>query len=298
MALSFWGWEGNQQPIAAFTKPNSRDKNVMPYELVAYVEEETEFGVVSRMGGDIELLKRFLASGFPVMIEKGFEGPKLEGWMGHYVLVTAYNDADERFTVQDSYYGPDQVMRYEDLKSYWRAFNFTLLVVYPMDRKDEVIGILGPLADEEHSYRLAAEAASNEIYILIGRDQFFAWFNRGTSLMRVQDYAGAAQAYDEAFLLYPSLPEKGRPWRMMWYQTGPYWAYYYTGRYQDVIDLSTKTLDAMSQPVMEESYYWRAPARFALGDNKGAIKDLSSSLEYHPGFEPALIQFEPMEAAP
>jgi hypothetical protein len=253
IALSFWGWEGNQQPIAAFTKPNSRDKNVMPYELVAYVEEETQFGVVSRMGGDIELLKRFLASGFPVMIEKGFEGPKLEGWMGHYVLVTAYSDADKRFSVQDSYYGPNQAMSYDDLTSNWRAFNYTFLVVYPTDRTQDVDNLLGTLGDEEYTYGSAAETASNEIYLLTGRDQYFAWFNRGTSLMWLQDYAGAAQAYDEAFRLYSLLPEKGRPWRMLWYQTGPYWAYYYTGRYQDVIDLATTTLGAMSQPVLEES---------------------------------------------
>jgi tetratricopeptide (TPR) repeat protein len=110
--------------------------------------------------------------------------------------------------------------------------------------------------------------------------------------MRLQDYGGTAQAYDQAFLLYPTIAEKERPWRMMWYQTGPYWAYFYTGRYQDVIDLATKTLDAMSQPVLEESYYWRALARLALSDNKGAIKDLRSSLESHPGFEPALTQLE------
>jgi hypothetical protein len=297
MALSFWDWEGDQQPIAAFTKPNSRDKNVTPYELVEYVEEETEFDIISRVGGNIELLKRFLASGMPVIIEKGFEGPKLEGWMGHYVLVTGYSDAEERFTVPDSFYGPDQGMSYADLDSYWRAFNFAFLV-YPADRKDDVENLLGPLVDEEYSYQSAAKTASNEIYLLTGRDQFFAWFNRGTNLMRLQDYAGAAQAYDQAFLLYPSLPEKARPWRMMWYQTGPYWAYYYMGRYQDVINLATKALDAMSQPVLEESYYWRALARLALGDNKGAIKDLRSSLEYHPGFEPSITQLQELESTP
>ncbi|HET9909072.1 MAG TPA: C39 family peptidase [Anaerolineales bacterium] len=298
IALSFWGWEGDQQPIAAFTKPNSRDKNVMPSELVAFVEEETEFDVVSRAGGNVELLKRFLASGMPVIIEKGFEGPKLEGWMGHYVLVTGYSDAEERFTVQDSFFGPDQGMSYADLESYWRAFNFAFLVVYPADRKDDVENLLGPLVDEEYSYRSAGETASNEIYLLTGRDQFFAWFNRGTNLMRLQDYAGASQAYDQAFQLYPSLPEKGRPWRMMWYQTGPYWAYYYTGRYQDVINLATQTLDAMSQPVLEESYYWRALALLAWGDSKGAIKDLRSSLEYHPGFEPSITRLQQLESTP
>lgn len=231
MALSFWDWEGDQRPIAAFTKPNSRDKNVMPYELTAFVEEKTELMVLTRLGGDIESLKRLIASGFPVIVEKGFEGPKLEGWMGHYVLVTGYSDSDQRFTVQDSFYGPNQVITYQDLKSYWRAFNFTYLVVYAPEREEEIKTILGPHLDEQANDRFAAQIASNDIYAVTGRDRFFAWFNRGTNLVRLQDYAGAAAAYDGAFALYPTIPEKERPWRMMWYQTGPYWAYYYTGRY-------------------------------------------------------------------
>jgi len=298
MALSYWGWEGDQRPIAAFTKPNSRDKNVMPYELAAYVEEETLFMAAVRTGGDIELLKRFLAAGLPVIVEKGFEGPDFEGWMGHYVLVTGYSDQDQIFTLQDSYYGPDQVMDYTDLESYWRAFNFTYLVVYPAERKVELTAILGPQSDEEYNFTYGAQKASDDIYAFAGRDRFFAWFNRGTNLVQLQDYAGAAAVYDEAFALYPTIPEKERPWRMMWYQTGPYRAYYYAGRYQDVINLSATTLDAMSEPVLEESYYWRALARQALGDNKGAIKDLRLALKYHPGFEPALTKLQQLGVTP
>lgn len=298
MALSYWKWEGNQRIIADFTKPNPRDKNVMPYELADYVEEKTQLQTVLRVGGEIQLLKRFLAAGFPVIIEKGFEGRDFDGWMGHYVLVTGYNDPDEQFTFEDSYYGPDQIMEYEKLESYWRAFNFTYLVVYPSELGKEVMAILGPNADEKFNYRYAAQKASNEIYALTGRDQFFAWFNLGDNLLSLQDFTGAASVYDGAFALYPDIPETERPWRMMWYQTGPYWAYYYTGRYQDVINLSTTTLNAMSDPVLEESYYWRALAREALGDNKGALKDLRLSLEYHPGFEPVLAEIKQISITP
>jgi hypothetical protein len=298
MALSYWKWGGSQRIIADFTKPNPRDKNVAPYELVDYVETKTQLQIVLRVGGEIPLLKRFLAAGFPVIIEKGFEGRDFKGWMGHYVLVTGYNDPEQKFTFQDSYYGPDQIMEYGDFESYWRAFNFTYLVVYPSERKEEVMTILGPQADEESNFRFAAQKASDEIYALNGRDQFFAWFNRGDSLVSLQDFAGAASAYDEAFALYPEISENERPWRMMWYQSGPYWAYYYSGRYQDVIELSSSTLNAMSEPVLEESYYWRALSRDALGDSKGAIKDLRSALKYHPGFEPALKQLKQLGITP
>lgn len=292
MALSFWGWQGDQYDIAPITKPNSRDKNVMPYELADYVEAETSLKVISRVGGEIDLLKRFLAAGLPVIVEKGFEGPDFDGWMGHYVLVTGYDDLEQAFTLQDSYYGPDQIMGYADLDRFWRAFNFTYLVVYPPERNEAVMELLGPLADKNLNDLHAAQKASDEITSLTGRDQYFAWFNRGTNLVVLQDYAGAAAAYDQAFALYPPIPEQERPWRMMWYQTGPYWAYFYSGRYQDVIDLATATLDNMSEPILEESYYWRALARESIGDIAGAIEDLRASLKYHPGFEPSLTQLQ------
>ena len=42
--------------------------------------------------------------------------------------------------------------------------------------------------------------------------------------------------------------------RMMWYQTGPYFAYYYSARYQDVINLANTTLnDTISTPT------WKSP---------------------------------------
>ena len=55
MALSYWGWKGNQTDTAAVLKPNKRDKNVMPYEMEAFVEEHTDFQAVVRVGGEIDI---------------------------------------------------------------------------------------------------------------------------------------------------------------------------------------------------------------------------------------------------
>jgi len=293
MALSYWGWEGNQKPIADFVKPNPRDKNVMPYELMGFVEEGTSLRTISRVGGDLELLKQLVAAGFPVMIEKGFEGPGFEGWMGHYEVVSGYDDARQRFTVQDSYIMPNLPVSYADMQAYWRHFNYLYIVIYPAEREDELFAILGPQVDETYNYEYAAQLASDEIYQLSGRDQLFAWFNRGTNLRHLQDYTGAAGAYDEAFKIDAQLaisdPEH-RPWRIMWYETGPYWAYYYTGRYYDVLNLANFTIENMSEPAVEESFYWRALAREALGDLDGAISDYQKALKWHPDWEPALSQ--------
>lgn len=298
MALSFWGWQGDQRPVAQVVKPFSDDKNVMPYELADYVETETEYQVVVRLAGDLPMVKSLIAAGFPVIVEKGFEGAGFDDWMGHYEVVSGYDDATQRFTVQDSYIMPDLPLAYDDLERYWRHFNYTYLVVYPVDRHEEVMSLLGPHADEEFNTRAAAQRASDEIFSLTGREQFFAWFNRGSSLVALQDYAGAAAAYDEAFQLYAQLSPDERPWRLMWYQTGPYWAYFYSGRAYDVMNLATKTLTNMNDPILEESFYWRGLARESTGDLPGAIEDWRTALRFHPDWQPALTQLARVGAAP
>jgi tetratricopeptide (TPR) repeat protein len=290
MDLSFWKWKGDQRDTAAYMKPNPRDKNVMPYEMVDFVNTQTDLKALFRVGGDLDMLKKLIAAGFPVIVEKGFEGPNFDGWMGHYEVVNAYDDKRARFTVQDSYIMANLPIPYDDMEKNWRAFNYTYVVVYPPDREADVMAILGPQADQTYNYQYAAQKASDEIYTTTGRDQYFAWYNRGSSLVGLQDYAGAANAYDQAFAIYPSIPEKQRPWRMVWYQTGPYFAYFYSGRYYDVLTLATSTIDNASEPAIEESFYWRAMANTALGQTDSAITDYRTSLQWHPGFEPSLYQ--------
>jgi tetratricopeptide (TPR) repeat protein len=301
MALTFWGWKGDQTKTAPVLKPNSRDKNVMPYEMLDYVTQQTDFKAVLRVGGDLELLKRLIAGGFPVVVEKGFEVSG-EGWMGHYEAVVGYDDGASRFSAEDAYAQKDDntplTVPYTDMLTSWRAFNFVYLVIYPADREPAVLSILGPQADEQANYQYAAKKASDEIPALTGRDLYFAWYNRGSSLVSLQDYAGAAAAFDQAFTMYPDIPEKKRPWRMLWYQTGPYFAYFNTGRYLDVINLASTTVGTTSEPALEESFVWRARAEAAAGNNPAAIDDLHTALKWHPGYTPALDELANLGAAP
>lgn len=291
MALTYWGWEGERTDVGPVVKPFDLDKNVMPYEMADYVNNHTEFNALVRAGGDLDLLKRLVAEEFVVVVEKGiflkdYNGKM--GWLGHYAVVSGYDDAKQEFMTQDSYFSADYPVSYDELFKQWRSFNYTYLVIYPVEDEQKLMQALGPSADEEASYRIAAQTAADEAVSLTGLQQFFAYFNRGTSLTQLQDYAGAASAYDVAFQLMAALPEADRPWRMMWYQTGPYFAYYYTSRYWDVINLATNTIDSAAEPYLEESFIWRARARAILGDNQGAAEDVRKSLEYHPGFGPGL----------
>ncbi|MEA3440336.1 MAG: C39 family peptidase [Chloroflexota bacterium] len=302
MALSYWGWDGDKDTLGPVVKPDPKDKNVMPYEMADYVLNNTDLGVVVRVGGDLDTIKRFVSAGYPVLVEKGTYLRDLTGvvsWMGHYQVVTGYDDGKQEFITQDTYVGPDHTVPYDEMIRNWRAFNYTYLIIYPPEEQAQVMALLGTDADETTNYQHAAQLASDEIFALEDIDQYFAWFNRGTNLMYLQDYAGAADAYNNAFAIYAGLPTDDRPWRMLWYQTGPYFAYFYSQDYWNVVNLADTTLNAMqSDQNLEESYYWRAMAKAALGDTAGAIADYRTSLKYHPGFAPALYQLELLGATP
>ncbi len=292
MTLHFWGWQGSQVDTAAVLKPMQNDRNVMPYELARFVLDHTSYAVAIRSAGTLTDLKRLIAAGFPPIVEKGFNESDVEkkyGWMGHYNLLTGYDDEAGQFIVQDSFLGPDHPVGYEMMSAGWRAFNYIYLVVYPSERREEVIRLLGPNADESYNQTLAIENARGETDMLTGQDLAFGWFNLGTSLVNVNDYGPASLAFDEARYA-------GLPWRMLWYQTGPYFAYFYSGRYQEVIDLADQVL--IQRDDLEESWYWRGMARLALGETQAAIDDLRNALVKHPGFPPAVVKLQELGALP
>lgn len=289
--LTYWGWQGTQADAASVLKPNQDDKNVSPAELYAYLLTQS-FDAYIRMGGTQDLLKHFIAAGYPPIVEKGFDVPD-KGWMGHYGVVTAYDDQRKVFTIQDTYLGPNIKMSYADFDRNWRAFNYLYLVVFPAGAKRdaEVVSMLGEMADLDHSYRVALARAQAEAPKLAGQDAAFAWFNVGTSLTYLQDYAGAAAAYDQARKI-------GLPYRMLWYQFGPYRSYYLIGRYQDIVDLATFAIKSANIPAIEESYYWRGMAELGLGQRDPAIADFREALKQHPGFKLVVDELTTLGLAP
>ena len=114
MALNYLGWDGNRDMIAKVIKPGIQDPkldfiqqgrsdvNVMPYELEDYVNEQTQFKALSRLGGDIDIAKKLIAAGFPFIAEKGYYEKDYTGriaWLGHYQFVTGYDDAKQELIV-------------------------------------------------------------------------------------------------------------------------------------------------------------------------------------------------------
>ncbi len=312
MALNYWGWTGDRDDVAAVVKPGVQDpsldfiqqgrwdKNVMPYEMANFVVDQTEFNVLTRYGGDLEVVRRMIASGYPVLVEKGYYEADYTGkvaWLGHYLFTTGYDDTTEEFIVQDAYLEPGKNMRvsYDEYMDGWRSFNYLFMVIYPPEEELAVYETLGQYADPNWANERALQIAEEDIQTMEDINLFFAWFNKGTSHVQLLQYVDAATAYDQAFSLYADLgnDDTQRPYRIMWYQTGPYWAYYYSGRYQDVINLANTTLnDTISEPTLEESLYWRGMAYQALGQTNEAIADYWETVRLNPNFGPGWAQLQ------
>ena len=293
--LRFWDWGAG---VVASLPSSTGEVNIFSYEMVNAVSDQTDLKALLRVGGDREVLKRFLSAGFPIILARGFDVPFVNGgsgWHGAYGVVSGFDDVQQRFTFLDSSQLGDKSVEipYTALERQWRAFDYLYLVVYPPSQTENVNKLLGSQANIMDNYRQAAEKASMDAYTSIyARDQFFAWFNRGANLAYLNDQEGAASAFDQAFSLYQKIPPAELPEQIIWYQTSFFRVYYETRRYQEMMDLADMIINSPTFPQIEESYYWRAMAEIARGDKTDAMQDLKAALRINPYFYPAIDRLE------
>jgi DNA-directed RNA polymerase specialized sigma24 family protein/tetratricopeptide (TPR) repeat protein len=285
--LNYWGSPPNPNMLAEYLKSPRLDRNVMPYELVEFAEQEIGLNAIYRMGGDIHLLKKLLAEEVPVIVQNGFEHAYRKDWVGRYEVVIGYDEARQEIYLldQSKEYKEALPIPFDQFIDNWRPFNFGYLVIYPSFRERQVEKALAHHMDEVKNFTYSAQKAISEIYRLEGRDLFFALFNRGTSLTLLGEMEAAAGVFDQAYSVYHRLSEAVQPKRMLWYQDTPYRAYFHTSRYQEVIELASMTLAQDNAPLLEESFFWRGMAREAMGDLQGAALDFRMSLKNHPNFD-------------
>jgi tetratricopeptide (TPR) repeat protein len=272
--LNYYGWEGDQFKISAKLKPQRGDRNVNVEELDHYTRNyagwlQTQF----RVGGDLDLLKEFVAAGIPVMVEAsfGFEQtywPYDDQWGAHYLLVTGYDEVAQTFIVQDTYIGANQIVSYEMLDEHWQPFNRVFILIYLPHQEETVQTILGPDWDVTINRENALAAAQTEIDA--DPQDNYAWFNLGTNLVYFERYAAAAAAYDEARAI-------GWPQRMLRYQFGPFFAYFHSGRNDDLLTLTEYAQQFTRNS--EETFLWHGWALYRQGNLVGAMEDFEAALE-------------------
>ncbi len=279
MYLRFYGWEGDQTVIAEELKPQREDRNVNVEELAYFVRTNAGWlRFEHRVGGDLEMIKEFIANGIPVMIEESFyfEGPYWPNddlWAAHYQVLTGYDEAKEVFIGQDSYHGANQEIAYERVDEYWQAFNRVVILIYLPWQEETVKAILGPNWDPAASRETALERSKRDIEAT--QDNPFAWFNLGSNLTYFERYQEAARAFDEARRL-------GLPQRMLRYQFTPFMAYFHSGKTDDLMALTEYALKIT--PNAEEALLWHGWGLYRQGDNEGALGYFQQALIENPNY--------------
>ena len=281
MTLHLYGWEGSQKDISDLIKPVTGDRNVNPEELRYYVRTQAGWlNLEYRVGGNIETIKRLLAANYPVIVESVTAlnpadalGPTDDLWAAHYLLITAYDDSTQEFTIQDSYHGPDLTLSYSQLEQDWKPFNNLYLVIYFPQFEDEMKTLLGSNWDPDLNRQQALSSA--QAATATSSADAYDWFNLGSDLVYFERYDEAALAYDKA-------REIGLPLRMFRYQFGPFLAYFHSGRNDDLLSLTNYARGVTD--MSEETWLWYGFGLYRQGDYDGALKAWQKAEAINPKF--------------
>jgi tetratricopeptide (TPR) repeat protein len=291
MHLSYYGSTLSQADVGAALRHYEDDKNVGPEEMAVFARRQGLNALV-RVNGDADRLRLLLSNNIPILVETWHE-PEPNDGMGHYRLLIGYDDATKEWIAYDSYdsrgvdlsqpYAGIRVP-YDELDRLWSVFNRTYVLIYTDEFAPAIEGILGEDMDDATMWQRALQHAWAETQTRA--DDPFAWFNLGSDLVALGQFEQAAMAYDHARQI-------GLPWRMLWYQFGPFQAYYETARYQELVTLADATIKTTSS--IEEIYYWKGMALRAQGDIAGARQAWRRSLELNPNYAEAAAALAGLE---
>jgi tetratricopeptide (TPR) repeat protein len=265
-------------------------------EEMAAAAQTRGFGAVVRRGGTVDMLRRLVAAGFPVLVENSYyEGDDLyRDWLSHNRVLIGYDDSTQLLYFMDSLLGYPEgepvSYSYADYDTRWKAFNRDYLVIYNPADEATIQTILADQWDAAANWQWASEQAQAEIDA--GSADSFTYFNLGSAQVNLGLFEQAAASYDTA-------RSYGLPMRMLWYEFGPFEAYLGAGRYEDVIALANQQIATAGDSIsVEEWYYYAALAYQALGNTDRAQLNLEVAIARNRNFTQAAEALEQLKTNP
>lgn len=276
--LSYFGYSGSATDIVQWLNPYAEDVSVRLEELIGFAETQGLRGI-ERTGGTIELMKRVVAAGFPVLVENAYwHRNDNNDWMSHNRILMGYDEGSLYFF--DPLLGPGDdhtgyAIRNEEFDRRWRDFNRDFMILYRPEDEARLQAALGEHWDVEANaeWTLAQSQAEWE-----ANQDVFSIYNVGAALNTLGRYEEAAQAFDTALAI-------GLPWRFFWYRFEALEAYLQVGRYQDVINLVQRTLANYSD--IQEMYYYIGRAYQGQGNIDRARANFLAALARNANYPAA-----------
>lgn len=272
MALSYYEQDVSQQILGNQLRPYQRsngdndDKSVTLAELAQLA---TEYGLTSyhRPAGDMKLVQQFIAHDIPV-ITRTWLKPNED--IGHYRVIKGYDSSRNTLIQDDSLQGKNLEYSYAEFNELWQAFNYEFLVLIPAEKKEIALQILGERVDVEIAWQQAYELAQSQLKK--DPNDIYAQFNQVVSLYYLEKY-------EEAITLYERI-SNDLPKRMLWYQIEPILAYFQTGNYTKVLEISENIFNSQNR-AFSELHWLRGKVFEASGEKEKAQEEFSLATEYN-----------------
>ncbi len=279
IVLSYWGVTDTQEAIAEATRPwnnrngNNDDKSVTLYELADYVKNHHAMSVYVRPNGDIELLKKFIANGVPVLA-RTLMYPQDD--IVHYRVVRGYDDTKKIIIETDGVYGKSYKYTYDEWMYLWKDFNYEYLIIVPKEKEALVVSILGEQADEAYAWQQAKERAIREYK----EDSSHTWakYNEITARYYLKEYSGVITEFEKIKDMLTR--------RKLWYQMEPIESYFVLKQYDKVVELADKIINDNNKSV-SELYVMKGKIYESKGDTVSAQREYEKAVFYNKNLKSA-----------
>lgn len=272
MALAHYGINVSQTELGNILRPyqipngDNDDKSVTLRELAVHAEG---YGLVAyhRPGGTIELVKRFLSAGYPVITRTlTRQGEDI----GHFRVVTGYDESAGVLIQDDSLQGANLRYPYQEFLTLWQHFNYEYLVLLPDGEEPFAESVLGEQIDELTAWQFAAERARQNL--AANPPNVTSRFNLSIAHYHLGEYEQAIQEYEQVASRLPA--------RTLWYQLEPVLAYFELGDYERVFMLTSQIIENGNR-AYSELYLLRAQIYEKQGNPELAKREFELAAKYN-----------------
>jgi len=279
MALSYYDIAVGQDVLGQRLRPfqnqlgDNDDKSVTLDELG---EASREYGFIPyhRPAGDMELVKRAIASGVPVITRTWLRENED---IGHFRVVKGYDDAKQNLLQDDSLQGHDLTYSYELFLDLWKKFNFEYLILIPRDNERLAIEILQEDFDENVAWKKARDYSLNRLSQ--EPNDIYAALNLSVAYKKLGENQKAADTFMNIEALLP--------FRTLWYQIEPIEALAAIGEDEKVFSLSEKIINNQNR-AYSELYLIRGDIYKKQGNLEAAKEEYEKAVFYNKNLKKAI----------
>ena len=234
-------------------------------EKLAKYAEELNLTAIHRSNGDLTIVKALVSKNIPVITRTLLTK---DNDIGHYRIITGYNENQKELIQSDSYQGANRRYSYDEFLKLWEPYGYEYLVITRPEQEDIVKQALGQNWEEEKAWQGLLEKAESANSL----------FNEAVAQYHLGNYEAAKKAYEKAA---PYLPA-----RTLWYQLEPILTYQKLGEHETVFKITNQILNTGNR-AYPELYFIQAQIYQAQNNIPAARERLAQALFYDPYYEEA-----------